>query len=310
MNKNIKDLVDNYQIRKTNKQKISFIAWLRKITDSLGYDLEIDKYNDHGRNLIFGDVEKADIILTAHYDTQPNGIIPRISFMSNPIIYLISEICTYGGILGIFLLFRFALSKFIDTGISYTVTGVLLLLFIFQNITGFANKHTLNDNTSGVATILTIMEDLEIHLRKKVCFVFFDHEELGFLGSKNFKDKYHSKIMDKPLINFDCVSDGNYMFFITKKKFKNSKYNEALNKSIECNFTKKNDKKALVEKASKVIYTSDQILFSNGIAITAMNKAPILGYYLSRIHSSLDRVFDEENIKLLKNTMIDFIRKI
>ena len=67
---------------------------------------------------------------------------------------------------------------------------------------------------------------------------------------------------------------------------------------------------AVEAKSSKIVYTSDQILFNNSVAVTAMNKAPLLGYYLDRIHSPLDTVYQEENIYLLKNTILHFIKNI
>ncbi len=310
MNDITRELIAEYQVRKTNKQKIRFISWLRKKTGKMGYDITIDKYSDHGRNLIFGDLKNSDIILTAHYDTQANGIFPKISFMSNPFIYLLSEVMAYIVILGIFILLRYVLGKFIDNKIANTIVGVILIAYILQKFVGVANKHTVNDNTSGVATLLEIMDEIDQNLREKVTFVFFDHEELGFLGSQNFKDRYGKEIKEKPLINFDCVANGDYIFFITKKKFRKTRYNNVLENSITYNFKNEETKKAVLETSLKVIYTSDQILFNNSVAVTAMNKMPILGYYLDRIHSPLDTVYQDKNILLLKNTMIEFIKEI
>ena len=54
------------------------------------------------------------------------------------------------------------------------IIGVLLLFFA-----GPANKHTANDNTSGVATLIEIMKELPEELRSDVAFIFFDLEEVG-----------------------------------------------------------------------------------------------------------------------------------
>ncbi len=174
---------------------------------------------------------------------------------------------------------------------------------------GIANKHTANDNTSGVATLLAILEDLPEYDRDKVCFVFFDQEELGLVGSQKFKQRYANEILKKPLINFDCVSDGDTLFFVTKKKFRMTTYNNLLIKSVNEVITG-TDKFYKFGTALKHIYTSDQIIFKNSVGVAAAKKLPIFGYYLSRIHTGRDTKFDSNNIEYLNKIMLNFIRGI
>lgn len=47
----------------------------------------------------------------------------------------------------------------------------------------------------------------------KVCFVFFDNEEKGLFGSSFFAKAHPQMKREKLLINFDCVSDGDYIQF-------------------------------------------------------------------------------------------------
>lgn len=155
------------------------------------------------------------------------------------------------------------------------------------------------------------MEDLKEEERGKVCFVFFDQEEVGLIGSSRFSNKYKNVIKNKPLINFDCVSNGNNLVFIGKKAFIDSKYSNLLSSSIEKIIGNNNEgKNYLIEKSVRYIYPSDQLNFKNSVGVAALKKAPVIGYYLNAIHNSRDKVFMEENIDLLKNTMIDFIEKI
>ena len=167
---------------------------------------------------------------------------------------------------------------------------------------GFANRKNANDNTSGVVVLLSLLEDLSDEKRCKVCFVFFDEEEKGLKGSKVFKDRYYDKIRRKPLINFDCVAHGKHLMFITKKEFRESKFNDIL-----AEVTKD---KALVKEARKYVYPSDQLIFKNSVGVAALHKAPLLGYYLSRLHSRLDSKFNANNIEALNQMMIAFIEKI
>ena len=83
-----------------------------------------------------------------------------------------------------------------------------LIIMQFQLTHGIRNKHNANDNTSGVLTLLYIMKKLPPNMRNKVCFVFFDNEEKGLLGSKAMNKKYKDLFLAKLVINFDCVGNG------------------------------------------------------------------------------------------------------
>ena len=59
-----------------------------------------------------------------------------------------------------------------------------LLFTVFMG--GKPNKHTANDNTSGVITLLELMNRLSPEQKERTAFVFFDNEENGMLGSAFF----------------------------------------------------------------------------------------------------------------------------
>ena len=79
-----REIFDNYQVRKTRKQKLAFEELLQKHIPSL-------QVQESGfpkcRNLVIGDPEKAKVILGAHYDTCarlpfPNFITPKKPLLS------------------------------------------------------------------------------------------------------------------------------------------------------------------------------------------------------------------------------------
>ena len=164
---------------------------------------------------------------------------------------------------------------------------------------GKANKHTANDNTSGVVTLLELMEYKEI--RDKVCFVFFDHEELGLLGSSAFKKKYKNIMKDKLLINFDCVSDGDHIMFITSKSVKC--YQDKIKQSFYYN-----NKQVIVTESYNTIYPSDQKNFKHHIGVAAFHKK-WFGYYIDKIHTNKDICFDERNIDMLVEGIKRFVKE-
>lgn len=309
-----KILLEKYQIRKTKKQKQEFTIWLKQHLNNYGYHLQEDNYSKSGTNLIVGDIKSSKVILTAHYDTQPNAIFPVFMGFSNWIVFFLSQILSLLPIILIFIAYLFINGEFGQDSLTITfrdinIINIFLLAYFFQLIFGFANKHTANDNTSGVATLISILESLPQKDRDKVCVVFFDQEELGLVGSSNFSKKYASFVQNKPLINFDCVSDGDTLTFISKKSFRKSEYIGLLQSSAK-NIIYPSNKKYRFGNAIWNIYMSDQLYFNQGVGVVAAKKIPVLGYYIDRIHSLFDTKFDSSNIQLLTNTILDFTEKI
>lgn len=303
MDETITQLIDQYQVRKTYDQKTKFIDWLSSQSEQMGYDLKIEKHKKC-RNLIVGDVETADVILSAHYDTQPNFIFPIFMFFSNYLSFILSQFIPLIPFIVLYPIF-FSLTVRSGNLIYLLLFTLLIILYSVQIVSGFANKHTVNDNTSGVATLLTTMRTLNSNDRHKVCFVFFDLEEVGLVGSGYFRKQHKEVMKQKLLINFDCVANGNELLFISKKKFINSQTYSDFVASAKVMLKPAKFKRALTH-----IYTSDQIFFKNSVGVVAAKRLPILGYYLDRIHTRYDTIFQYENIIDLSNMMREFVAKI
>ena len=136
--------------------------------------------------------------------------------------------------------------------------------------------------------------------RAQSCFVFFDNEEKGLLGSSTFNKEHKETMKEKLLINFDCVSDGDYLMLIPDKKHF-SEHEEKLGIA----FADVSEKTVLIENAKFVHYPSDQKNFKKNIGVAAFKKSKF-GLYLDRIHTPKDTVMDERNISVLVSGFIKF----
>ena len=84
MTEQSKKVLDGMQVRKSKKQKAAFRAWLCGELEQAGYAPCVEE-GFAARNVVVGDPDKAQVLLTAHYDTQavlpvPNLITPRNLF--------------------------------------------------------------------------------------------------------------------------------------------------------------------------------------------------------------------------------------
>ena len=293
-------ILKNFQVRKSAAQKSLFRSWLSDSLKSHGYGVRIESGGSlfKSSNVIVGDPETAKVVYTAHYDTCSVLPFPNFITPQNLLLYLLYQILivipmfvlAIGAELLLLLVWNDA-----PMWLAMLVVYFVLAFCIWWMMAGPANRNTMNDNTSGVATLMEIALSLSEEERSKVAFIFFDNEEKGLLGSSLFK-KLHSKKMKNTLvINFDCVSDGDYIQFYPNKALKK---NDVALTQLETSFQPNGTKHVEVVKGFG-FYPSDQKAFVNGVGVAAMHKS-WFGYWLGRIHTNRDTVFDEENIELLR----------
>jgi len=293
-------ILAQYQVRKTKKQKTRFIGLMQQHFP----ELQIQEGGfPKNRNLILGDVKQANVILSAHYDTCARLPFPNLITPKNIFIYLLYSILIFVP----FVLIGFGMNVVISMVtanilVNQIATMIFYLFILYLLFAGPANKHTANDNTSGVITLCEIYQAMTPRQRAKTAVVFFDNEELGILGSGYFRSVYKKETKDKLLINFDCVSDGDHIMIGISKKARANYWD-----SFTASFTGDEEKQVMIERSERLLYPSDQSNFKCTAAVAALNKNKLLGYYMSRIHTARDTVFDEKNIALLKNSTISFI---
>lgn len=308
-----KKVLEEMQVRKSSQEKRDFRAWLKGELERAGWTVREEGSLFSGHSVIAGDPEKAKVLYTAHYDTQavlpfPNFITPR-----NPGIYV-----------GFQVLICLAFFAFIAIAEGVTlsvmramgarallpmvmplVSMVICFFFIWWMFFGKANKHTANDNTSGVITLMEVALTLPPEDRDKVCMVFFDNEERGMLGSANFASRRKRVKKETLVLNFDCVSDGDSIQFFPTKALRKE---EASLQAIERAFQPTAGKEVAVYRDGG-IYPSDNASFKRACGICALKKKGKL-YYMDRIHTAKDTVFMEENIALLRDGCLRLAKEL
>jgi hypothetical protein len=123
---------------------------------------------------------------------------------------------------------------------------------------------------------------------------------MGLIGSASLAKTYKKELENTPIINFDCVSDGENILFVLKKGSKH------LKKPLEAAFESTESVSVEVTETG-VFYPSDQKNFNVGVGVAALKKSKKGILYMDRIHTKRDTVYREENIEFLKNGAIRFI---
>ena len=255
-------------------------------------------------------MEKAKIFCTAHYDTQAVLPFPNLIVPNNLFGLILSQLAIIICVLILIFLINIVFIKlFVWTGLFNgfelsIASSISWLIIMIWMLFGKANKHTANDNTSGVVTIIESAIKLPEDFRDEICFVLFDNEELGLLGSAAFAKEYKEYIKNKLIINFDCVSDANDIFFFPTKQIKNdqSKHEVIIKTFASTNYINVHMNKGFG------FYPSDNFNFKYAYGVCSLKKG--LFYYLDRIHTSRDIIFNEENIELLSDGVCKLVNTI
>lgn len=260
-------LLGPHEVRRTKKQKTAFLTWVTGYAEDLGVRVTVEESGKaiHSCNIVFGDVDKARTIITAHYDTcawMPTGAV------------------TTPGCWPILLL----------TELVQLVLLVPLLAIMFF---GVSNPHTANDNTSGVLLVLLLMAQMKD--RPDVAFVLFDNEETGLWGSQAFI-RAHPQAARRFLLNLDCVGDGDTLLFTGVPRGLRMPQAVRLQKAME-EIAPRYGMSTAGGAFPKWLYPSDQMLFPRGTALAALKGRKLL--YLNRIHTPRDTVLEERNLLCL-----------
>lgn len=287
------ELLQHHQVRRTRAQKTAFLEYAKNSCEKMGYSCQIEEHKGMpaSRNLIVGDIETAQAVFMAHYDTCSEMPLPNLVFPKNKPLTILVQMPLILAMVALALGAGFLLESWTGDP-RYQMVGFLIVywamfLLIFL---GPANRHTANDNTSGTAALLQIMQEMPAAHRNQAAFIFFDNEEFGKVGSKQYA-KAHPGIMEgKVVLNLDCIGDGDDFMIVAPKKADDT----LITLFRQC-FQDGQGKRALHCSAKNTHYNSDQLSFPNAVAIAACQKNA-LGYFIPRIHTRRDVICEKANL--------------
>ncbi len=306
MIQNPMDVLEQFPVRKSKQQKQAFRDAVQSYAQSLDYDCRIEKGKNGVHNIVIGDPERASYLVTAHYDTCARLPFPNIVTPLNPLAYLLYQFFIIALYVVVSIAVGVAAGLLLKSAeaaslVGLTVYWILLILMMV----GPANPTNANDNTSGVVTVLETAKHLPAELRSKVCFVLFDLEEAGLIGSAVYR-KLHKNVTNSQIIlNLDCVGDGDEILFIPNKKLRKDAQKLHMLNALRGNW---GEKSIAVHEKGFAVYPSDQKHFPYGVAIAAFRRG-FVGLYYDRIHTKRDVILDEGNVSLLTSALCRFLSR-
>jgi hypothetical protein len=294
-----------FPIRKRENQKSAFRDYVTKEAKASGWHTRVECLGGRHNNVVIGDPTKAKTVLTAHYDTPASSLIPNLMLPRNPLITYL-YVFFFAFAVAFFSLF-IASAISIPFGLGYKVRmAIYLLIFLvlyFCLLLHGENKHNINDNTSGVASVLSVME--RCSPSDDVAFILFDNEEKGLLGSKAYQKAHANDLEQTLILNLDCVGNGSHILFVAKKDAEISAEYARLKETLQ----DQNGYHLHYFPMRGSIGNSDYKSFKRGVGIMACKKNAMFGYYTNKIHTRRDTVSKTENIEYLADQLSVYLHQ-
>ncbi len=306
-------LAEKHPCRYTSDQKAAFILDARRLLRSAGYsEKQLVEQRLGGmfntRNLIIGD-PSAEYLITAHYDTPGRngfllGTAPLVGQTGANIIMLLLAVPF---IIGEIALITHVLEQPDHTFLS--VAGAILSMPVLLTVLTLLpmlirNRSNRNDNTSGTMCVLECaLKALEQpDLLKKCCFVLFDNEEWGLIGSLGFAAERKKKGIDEKqhfIINLDCVGVGDVLASVTTGR-PGSRCDALIDYIKQRGINTE-------QIRSQLVFMSDHAVFPDSVMLSTMSRSKLGPLYIPNIHSSKDTECDERLVAQLAEYLAGFI---
>lgn len=313
----IETLLQQHPVRKSKVQKAAFREWFTGWAKEQGYTAEATapKGIFRSSNLVVGNPETAEVVFTGHYDTPAVMPLPNFITPCNVLVYLLYQLLLVpvllipGALTG--ALSGYALKLLTGNAELASSVGGLLgfaMVYVMLGVMMFgpANKNNVNDNTSGVAAVMELMQRLPQEQRHKAAFILFDNEEKGMMGSSAYAGMYKAVKKEKLIINMDCVGDGENILFFANKRTRELPCFPMLEEAMAA----QTGRNFVMNKLERCIYPSDQASFKHGIAVCACNRAKVIGYYCDKIHTAKDTICEQANLDFLAAGLADFTSRL
>lgn len=306
----IKEFADHvfqkHPARFTRKEKESFFDSAKQFLyeNGVGEDeVKVVKFKGamKSQNLVIGD-PSAEYVFTAHYDTPGKTgwmlCTSPIFGQTGANIFMLLAIFLLVPILHIAVDQLFGTDNFI----SFLAYELCLLVIMFGTMF-IKNKNNRNDNTSGSLAVLNlaVMAQQDPEFKSKCCFVLFDNEEWGLIGSAG-----HAKWLKKnkidasksTYINLDCIGYGDVLL-AAKTPGKNTAFAPITEHLSSAGLNVK-------KKTSSMVFISDHANFKNSVMLSYVKRSLIGPLYMPKIHTARDKICEMDKVTELCASLKDY----
>lgn len=308
----MKDLMMLYGVtlgrRFHEKQKTYFINQVESSYSKFGFPTEIHRSQNLGvtiRNIMAGDLNQADIVFAAAYDTPASSLLPNMRFYPFQISKNLKQerlnfLVRLMFLIVLALIAYFCVQLF---GRSEGLWKALYLLLLVLTV-GFAvffgseraNRFNFNRNSASLAVMHKIAEQCKNNPR--IAFAFFDRSVSSFAGIKAFKEQF--EFQNKTLIFLDSVAEGETLLVAHHAEM-NSSAKKVISNASAIGLT-------VSERTYCGSKMKDNILdLQNGMLYFVSGTVAGKEFYVENVNSKKDVKVDMERLSKIAESLINFV---
>lgn len=294
------DVLREFPVRKTRRQKERFLEAVQSYARRLDYPVQVEHGAMGTRNAVIGDAETARFLITAHYDTPAMLWGPNLTMPCNLFLWCVCQLFNFlvlmlpafavGG--AVLYLTREPLYGCLAL-LGAVVVSILLMMF------GIPNPRNANNNTSGIIALLEIAASMPKNLRNRVCFVLFDKEQVVLVGSAAHRRKHPAASKIQTVVSLNCVGDGDTIMLFPNKAMAEDVNLLSLERSC-------GERWVRIHRKGWCCCTGSHSGFDRGVGVMALRKGK-LGYRVGRTRTVRDKVLEYTNINILRACLISYI---
>lgn len=305
----LEEITSRFPVRRKAEQKKLFRDWAVAEIRRMGYSVKVEQTGlQCHENIIVGNPEKAPMLFTAHYDTAAWNLLPNILLHRNPVLNLMYQMLIVLILLAgaaVVMLAAGALTGSPEAARLLWITAYLGIL-LWSTFGGIPNKHNVNDNTSGLAALFTMMAQLPAEDRAKCAFILFDNEEKSLGGSKSYAKEHQQVAYTRLTVNLNCIGVGEHFIVISHKLARQHREFTYLQRHLEALAARKPH---FFDSLGSVC-PSDWKSFKCGVNISAARYLSGIGFYTPYLHTGRDTEADSGNIAAIADALTACIQEL
>lgn len=308
----MKDLMMLYGVtlgkRFHEKQKTYFINQVESSYSKLGFSVEVHRSQNLGiniRNVTAGDLNQADVVFAAAYDTPANSLLPDMRFYPFQISKNLKQerlnFLVRLVLLIVLALIAYFCVQFFGRSEGFWKALYMLLLVLTVGVAVYfgserANRFNFNRNSASLAVMHKIAEECQNN--PKIAFVFFDRSVSSFAGIKAFKEQFG--LQNKTLLLLDSVADGETLL-VAHHSDMNSSAKKLISNASAIGLT-------INERTYCGSKMKDNILdLQNGMLYFVSGTVVGKEFYVENVNSKKDVKVDMERLSKIAETLSNFV---
>ena len=301
-------IMEQFPMRRTPKEKEAFRQWAASFVEERGWKCVIEEtsWGKH-KNVIIGDPDSAALIVSAHYDTGYDQVLPTLLVARSWPLWILWQ----AGVLLLLMLISLGADMLCGAlGLtpqlrSIAFVGTFLLLLVLMMLT-FPNRHNANSSTSGVAAVLQLCDTLPEEQRGKVAFILFDNAEKGFKGSKLWAKDHAELAWMRPILHLDAIGVGDTMMVSCMDMARRATGYGTLKRVL----TETPGLRCELHDSKTMLLRTDHKSFKCGMGCACFTKKKLLGCVTTRLHTHRDTRCDQKNLDWLCAAVTTYLTEI